>query len=1086
MKNMFFRKVMSVFTVVALVATYSGVGAIPARAVSVDDSCVETTTTIVSDETNTVIGGGNAVNTYQSPLWVAIPGANWIWNAAEVTPVSAQFGENETFYKTFSVPGTITSASLEFAVDDGYSVDVNGTVVASGSVETLHFLSTQTIDVTSAITSGSNQIAFSAENAASETNDPQVNPSGIIYKLIVVSQDCEDTDPQTATVLATKIVCDDESDLPNWGAGDSVSTITATTAADFLATHPNCEESEWNFAWSHDGVGNPGDQTTGLPENWDMFLGSTEDTIPGGERVWFRENIQNGYIPFTGENTDQNVSAEIYCGSDVLNYDNWEFIDTVAGENYYCVAFNVPTERPYSCNPDENLIANGSFEIPNVSAGTYSIVPDINEDISSALEWLVAWSTPQTGGLLGLEIQDHVAGDPATGSGDQFAELDGDHPVTIAQTIATQPGETYTLSFKYSPRAGRDANDNMIEVKADGSVLGAALAVDGTPYANTVWDTYTRTFVADDVSTTIEFADTGTDTSFGGYLDDVRLSCDEVVTEDPTTITVTKVVVGNEQYDASDFPLFVGETGVVSGVATEFDPGTYTVYESSTADFTPTFSGDCVADESNESSTNLVSDLQAKKEALQNAIDASPEDTEGNIIKEAHIVDIDLKIEALQNSMSATITVAEGESANCTITNTYEVVQCEEVAHTETVVSDTTTTVDGSDSVALAFIHSAWTAAIDGATWIWNEEPLADAAGETSTTFEKTFTVVDTPTSATLEIAADNTYEVSLNGTALCASVDADNFSNVDTCVIDGSMLIEGSNTLSISVTNLAVEGAVQESNPAGLLYKLSFESIETCEEPPVDMCPNLSGDPTEVPFGYYVDEETGNCVEDDAIDFCPNIEGFQEGMPEGYHRVEGDCVPVDTDNDTQCSDGVDNGDEEDSLADELDPGCHTDGNADNSESYDSSDNDESDAEIVVVDDTPNNGGGNGRSGSRGGSTPAGEVLGATTECGIYLNEYIMDGKPGNNPSEIVKLQTFLNQYMNAGLTVNGIYNPFTVNAVKAFQLQRLSPILKPWGINNATGHVYITTQWDINMIMCPSLNLPTPTNLVPYSQAGK
>ena len=44
-----------------------------------------------------------------------------------------------------------------------------------------------------------------------------------------------------------------------------------------------------------------------------------------------------------------------------------------------------------------------------------------------------------------------------------------------------------------------------------------------------------------------------------------------------------------------------------------------------------------------------------------------------------------------------------------------------------------------------------------------------------------------------------------------------------------------------------------------------------------------------------------------------------------------------------ECSDGVDNGDPEDELADIDDPGCHTDGDPDNPDSYDPDDDDETD-----------------------------------------------------------------------------------------------------------------------------------------------
>src|SRR3989338_8684045 len=44
---------------------------------------------------------------------------------------------------------------------------------------------------------------------------------------------------------------------------------------------------------------------------------------------------------------------------------------------------------------------------------------------------------------------------------------------------------------------------------------------------------------------------------------------------------------------------------------------------------------------------------------------------------------------------------------------------------TETMFSDiSNTVVGGGNAVALTFIHSAWTASIPGATWIWEEDPV--------------------------------------------------------------------------------------------------------------------------------------------------------------------------------------------------------------------------------------------------------------------------------------------------------------------------------------------------------------------------
>ena len=115
-----------------------------------------------------------------------------------------------------------------------------------------------------------------------------------------------------------------------------------------------------------------------------------------------------------------------------------------------------------------------------------------------------------------------------------------------------------------------------------------------------------------------------------------------------------------------------------------------------------------------------------------------------------------------------------------------------------------------------------------------------------------------------------------------------------------------------------------------------------------------------------------------------------------------------------------------------------------------------------------------------------GEILGsfiqryqANKKCGPYLNEYIKAGAK-NNPLEVLKLQLFLRDYLGINLPLNGIYGKDTVAALEEFQLMHKDEVLKPWveaGVheneNTPTGYVYLTTQRWINMIMCPSLNLP-------------
>ena len=51
--------------------------------------------------------------------------------------------------------------------------------------------------------------------------------------------------PLDINVIATKIVCNSESDLPNWSAGST--NISAGVIENFVNSHPNCHrESGWS------------------------------------------------------------------------------------------------------------------------------------------------------------------------------------------------------------------------------------------------------------------------------------------------------------------------------------------------------------------------------------------------------------------------------------------------------------------------------------------------------------------------------------------------------------------------------------------------------------------------------------------------------------------------------------------------------------------------------------------------------------------------------------------------------------------------------------------------------------------------
>ena len=157
-----------------------------------------------------------------------------------------------------------------------------------------------------------------------------------------------------------------------------------------------------------------------------------------------------------------------------------------------------------------NLIVNGSFEEPNVPTPGIGFFPSIP-----------GWSHQPRAGVtsFGIEIQDHVAGEPAAGAGDQFVELDSDGPSRIFQNVATSVGSTYRLSFIYSPRPGVGAADNRFQVTAGPA---SATIEPGAGAAQTQWKTATLDFTATATSSRIEYLDLGPEQASGGvgaYID---------------------------------------------------------------------------------------------------------------------------------------------------------------------------------------------------------------------------------------------------------------------------------------------------------------------------------------------------------------------------------------------------------------------------------------------------------------------------------------------------------------------------------------------------------------------------------------
>ena len=182
-------------------------------------------------------------------------------------------------------------------------------------------------------------------------------------------------------------------------------------------------------------------------------------------------------------------------------------------------------EEEEVCEPGSVSLLNPSFETPEVD-GAWNIFN------SAQVMWDVDWVYPNEAEPK-LELQRNVSSWEAS-QGDQYAELDTDGrndrkaSVKISQEVNTFPGAKYKLIFDFSARPGRDASENILNVKISGNngvLKSKTYSADGgsdTSLPN-VWETGKIKFIANSDKTTISFADGGTPNTFGTFLDNIRL-----------------------------------------------------------------------------------------------------------------------------------------------------------------------------------------------------------------------------------------------------------------------------------------------------------------------------------------------------------------------------------------------------------------------------------------------------------------------------------------------------------------------------------------------------------------------------------
>ncbi len=162
----------------------------------------------------------------------------------------------------------------------------------------------------------------------------------------------------------------------------------------------------------------------------------------------------------------------------------------------------------------QNLLVNGSFEEPDVEAGTARVfeTPDDPEDVPG-------WTDSSGFSLCGIEVQDHCCGSPS--DGEQHAELDTqDCSGAISQTVATQAGASYLLNFDFAARPGGFMSFYNLVVRWNGAEVFNE--TEQSLGEDTNW-THRSVFVtATGPTSTVEFSDGILDHSgLGPYIDNV-------------------------------------------------------------------------------------------------------------------------------------------------------------------------------------------------------------------------------------------------------------------------------------------------------------------------------------------------------------------------------------------------------------------------------------------------------------------------------------------------------------------------------------------------------------------------------------
>ncbi|MEK7642663.1 MAG: immunoglobulin-like domain-containing protein [Patescibacteria group bacterium] len=665
-------------------------------------------------------------------------------------------------------------------------------------------------------------------------------------------------------------------------------------------------------------------------------------------------------------------------------------------------------ENVLSCNPDIELTTNGSFD--NI------VVTD--EDKWTIFDWStpgLGWAASNTG--YGLEVQAGYTEDTLPWTvydGSQYAEIDWTL-TKVSNSIATVSGNTYKVSFAYSPRPHQSALDNTIDVSANDMFLGNVTA-DGTNNTNNVWTKQEYTFVANAGNTLVGFTDKGQnngESGYGMFLDAVSVRCVSAPTlpPAPTNNPPTLILLG-------DNPMSVFLNSQFT------DPGA-TATDTEDGDLTHRIA----------TSTNLNTSIEGNY-----TITYSVADSKGASVSTNRVVNV----------------IPRVITHTCSLPNSLSDTTVEPVVH-------------GWDDVSLQDIFNSKSINKNVITdqkqyQIWNtEKDLTNIKVEFIAGHPQTAALVSTL--GYYKNGNINTFTPLLDtvGNSTTTTISADSFgfaikTNADpintwatqnslNAGIDQVVVYEiADNVYIIAFEDLAVASSDKDYNDA--VFKVTIVSCRDADvppPPPVTPTVSLTANPSTIQIGAtstlsWISSNTNTCSAQWTT--ATSTSGAKIVSPATTTEYIITCT----------------------------------GNGGSASATTTITVRPIDTPPVVPPVTPptNNSGGGGGGGGIGGRRhdisnllATGEILGATS-CS-YLRDHLKMGW-NNDPIEMLKLKSFLNVFEAESLSYTNVFDQATFEAVSRFQNKYFTDILEPWGHEAPTGFVYILTKKKINEIYCKAL----------------